>query len=162
MAVGYRHPRGTRAALNALATAGTLVVGQVYVITDENRLAVALTASTYETFAKAGEAAVRGLSAFCSGKPAASEIVGAGIAPYALTLSAANSQATGNTAATGSTVFIIRRAGTQIGTITFSASATSGVVALTQTAITSGQNITITAPATPDATLSDISFLLRE
>lgn len=107
-------------------------------------------------------AAARGLSAFCSGKPAASEVVGGGVAPYALTLSAANSSAVALVAATASTVFTIKRAGTSIGAVTFSAAATAGVVAFTATAITAGQNLTLTAPATPDATLADISFLIRE
>lgn len=56
MAVGYKHPTGTRAALNAKASAGTLVPNQVYHISDEGRLAVALTTSTYQTFAKQSEA----------------------------------------------------------------------------------------------------------
>ncbi len=56
MAINYKHPRGTRAALNALASGNNLIVGQIYVITDESRLAVALTTSTYEVFAKYSEA----------------------------------------------------------------------------------------------------------
>lgn len=55
MAVGYRFPRGTRAALNAKATGGTIVVGQPYLITDEGRIAVGLTTSTYEVYAKESE-----------------------------------------------------------------------------------------------------------
>lgn len=50
-----QHMRGTRAALNALATGSGLLPGQVYVLTDEARLAVALTTSTYETFARENE-----------------------------------------------------------------------------------------------------------
>jgi hypothetical protein len=50
-----QQPRGTRAALDALATAGTILPGQVYLITDEARLAVGLTASTYQAFLKSGE-----------------------------------------------------------------------------------------------------------
>lgn len=51
-----QHKRGTRAALDALATGGGLKAGQIYAITDESRLALALTASTYQTFTKDGEA----------------------------------------------------------------------------------------------------------
>lgn len=51
-----QHKRGTRAALNALAAAGELLPGQIHVIADEGRLAVALTASTYQAFAKQSEA----------------------------------------------------------------------------------------------------------
>lgn len=57
MTVGYKHPRGTRASLNAKAGAGTLVPGQIYVITDEDRIAVALTTTTYQAYAKQGESA---------------------------------------------------------------------------------------------------------
>ena len=57
-----RHKRGTRAALVALAGANGLKPGQVYVLTDEDRLAVALTVSTFETFAKQSEAGGGGSS----------------------------------------------------------------------------------------------------
>jgi hypothetical protein len=50
-----RHKRGTRAALDALAAGSGLLPGQIYVITDESRIAVALTASTYQAFLKQGE-----------------------------------------------------------------------------------------------------------
>lgn len=50
-----QHKRGTRAALDALAASNGLVPWQVYAISDEGRLALALTASTYQTFLKAGE-----------------------------------------------------------------------------------------------------------
>ena len=50
-----RHARGTRAALNALASGGLLVPWQLYVISDESRVAVATSTSTYQTFAKEGE-----------------------------------------------------------------------------------------------------------
>lgn len=46
----------TRAQLSALAGAGGLLAERVYLITDEGRLAVGLTASTFEVFAKFGEA----------------------------------------------------------------------------------------------------------
>jgi hypothetical protein len=51
-----QHARGTRASLNALAAGGGLLPGQLYVLTDENRIAVALSASAYQTFAKESEA----------------------------------------------------------------------------------------------------------
>lgn len=50
-----RHKRGTRAALNALSASNSLVSGQLYVLTDEGRIAVALTSSTYQAFLKEGE-----------------------------------------------------------------------------------------------------------
>lgn len=50
-----QHKRGTLAALNALAAAGQLKPGQIYVLTDAARIAVALTASTFQQFAKVTE-----------------------------------------------------------------------------------------------------------
>lgn len=50
-----RHKRGTRAALDALAASNGLKPWQIYAISDESRIALALTASTYQTFLKSGE-----------------------------------------------------------------------------------------------------------
>lgn len=47
--------RGTRAQIVSAAGASGLVQGEPYLITDENRLAVGLTATTYQDFAKASE-----------------------------------------------------------------------------------------------------------
>lgn len=54
-----QHKRGTRSALDTLAGTNGLLPGQVYLITDEDRLAVALSASAYETFAKVSEVPMR-------------------------------------------------------------------------------------------------------
>ena len=51
-----RHKRGTRAALTALAGANGLKPGQLYVLTDENRIAMAMSVSAFETYAKESEA----------------------------------------------------------------------------------------------------------
>jgi len=50
-----QHKRGSRAALDTLAAADGLLVGQVYVVTDEDRLAVALSIGSYQSMAKEGE-----------------------------------------------------------------------------------------------------------
>lgn len=50
-----RIKRGTRAALDALATVGSLAAGEEYLITDESRIAVGLTPNTYQAMAKQGE-----------------------------------------------------------------------------------------------------------
>lgn len=47
--------RGTRAQLDAAATAGQLAAGEVYLITNEQRLAVGLSAGSYQAAAKSGE-----------------------------------------------------------------------------------------------------------
>lgn len=51
-----QHKRGTRAALDALAAGAALKPGQLHLLTDEARIAIALTASSFETFAKENEA----------------------------------------------------------------------------------------------------------
>ncbi len=51
-----RFIRTTRASLDAQATASNLSAGEPYFITDENRYAVGTSVSTYQTFAKQGEA----------------------------------------------------------------------------------------------------------
>ena len=50
-----RHARGTRAALNALASGGLLVPWQLYALSDEGRVAIATSTSTYQALAKEGE-----------------------------------------------------------------------------------------------------------
>lgn len=49
------HKRGTLAALNALAAANELKPGQIYLLTDSARIAVALTTNTFQQFAKIAE-----------------------------------------------------------------------------------------------------------
>jgi hypothetical protein len=51
-----QHIRTTRATLDTTATASGLKQGEIYLITDEDRLAVGLSTSTYETYAKEDEA----------------------------------------------------------------------------------------------------------
>lgn len=51
-----QHKGGSRAALDALAAAAGLLPRQLYVVTDEGRLAVALSASIYAALAIEGEA----------------------------------------------------------------------------------------------------------
>jgi hypothetical protein len=50
-----QHIRTTRTALNDTATAEGLKQGEIYLITDEDRLAVGLSTTTYETYAKEDE-----------------------------------------------------------------------------------------------------------
>jgi hypothetical protein len=50
-----QHKRGTRTQINAAASGGGLKVGEVYLITGENRLAVAYSNTQYEDFAKTSE-----------------------------------------------------------------------------------------------------------
>ena len=126
MAVEYQHPRGTRAALNALAASNSIKPGQVYLITDESRLAVGLTASTYEVSAKASEGATRGLIWTIAGKSAGREVV-PGLAPYAFTSTVARSFARARVGATSATTYTVKRNGTTVAQVTFAAGATVGV-----------------------------------
>lgn len=56
MGTPIKPKRGTRAGIDAAAGANGLVAGEIYFITDESRLAMGTSASTYETFAKESEA----------------------------------------------------------------------------------------------------------
>ena len=49
--------RGTRAQLNAAITGNTLNLGEPYLITDENRIAIGTGSNSYEVFAKSSEVA---------------------------------------------------------------------------------------------------------
>lgn len=64
------------------------------------------------------------------------------------------------TAATSSATFTIKKNGSSIGTMVFSASGTVAVVSLTTTSVVVGDKITITAPVSADATLANIAFTL--
>lgn len=159
MAVDYQHPRGTRAALNALAVSNSIKPGQVYLITDEGRLATGLTTSTYEVAAKGSEAAVRGLVWSITGKSTASEVY-PGFAPYAFTSTTSRSFARARVAATASTVFVVKRNGTQVASVTFAAGATVGVWSAAVT-WADGDFAVLEAPATADATLADLTIGVR-
>lgn len=105
----------------------------------------------------------RGVSAFCNGKPAASEVVLGAVAPYAFTIAQANCSAKAQVAATGSTVFQLKKNGTNVCTLTFSAAGTVAAIgAVSSGSVAAGDVLTIVAPGTADATLADIAFLIRE
>lgn len=50
-----QHKRGTRADLNTLRDASGLLVGQIYLISDEDRIAIATATNAYEVYAKVSE-----------------------------------------------------------------------------------------------------------
>lgn len=104
---------------------------------------------------------VQGFNFGCSGKPAHGEIWAAGIAPYAYTIVQASCVAIATVAATASTVFTIKRNTTTVGTVTFAAAGTTGTFSITSGAVTAGQHLTVECPATADATLANISMLIR-
>ena len=94
---------------------------------------------------------------YAGGLLAASEVIGRVHAASAFSAVAANCRVTAEVAATASAVITIRKAGTQIGTATFAAGATTATVSMTTTAIAKGDLITFHAPDTADATLADVS-----
>ena len=151
----FTQPMGTKASLYSLASSNGLTVGQVYFLTDEQRLVVAVTTNTFQAMFGGM------LNVFCSGKPATSEVIGGAIFPVAGAIVAGSCVAKATVAATASTIFTIAKDGTAVGTITFAAGATLGTVSITAGNLTANQNVTITAPSSPDATLANISFLVR-
>ena len=62
MANTIKIKRGTRAQLNAAAAANGLAAGEPYLITDESRLAIGLSASTYAEYALAAQGVTNGNS----------------------------------------------------------------------------------------------------
>ena len=81
LSVRYKHPSGTRAGLNSLAAANGLKVGEIYLITDENRIAVGLTTSTYQDFAKLSEAGGSVTGTKVSALPAVTTPAGSDVFP---------------------------------------------------------------------------------
>jgi hypothetical protein len=55
MAVSLTIKRGSRSQIDAAALANGLAAGEPYLITDENRIAIGLTPSTFEVFARLSE-----------------------------------------------------------------------------------------------------------
>lgn len=107
-----------------------------------------------------GADALRGLTAFVSGRPLASEIVIGGIAPYDLTLSAANSVAKCVVPGDSDATFTIKNNDSNIGTIFFPAFDTDAIIVYSNRYILKGDVITVHAPLVPDGSLADLTFLL--
>lgn len=109
---------------------------------------------------------VKGLSGFCSGLPSANERVAGGVSPYSFTISQANSSAKALVAATAPSVFTIKTGSlaspTVLGTYTFGAGDTEATTNIVEGGVTSGNFVWVEAPSSPDASLSDISFLIKE
>lgn len=100
---------------------------------------------------------------FCTGKPEASSYLVRLVSPRAFTLPAnlTGSVCKSGVASTGSSVLMIKKNGTSIGTITFAASSTTGTFSFASpVSFTSGDFLDIVAPGSQDATLADISVTL--
>lgn len=102
---------------------------------------------------------------FFPGAPTASAIVAQVVAarPLFFPGNLSGSEGYGKTAATASTVFDVKKNGASVGSITFAASGTVPTFLTTSGAaisLASGDRLEVVAPATPDATLANISFTL--
>lgn len=62
--------------------------------------------------------------------------------------------------ATSSSVYSVKKNGTQFATITFTSSGASGTISSSGTVFVAGDILTIVAPASPDATLANVGILL--
>jgi hypothetical protein len=103
------------------------------------------------------------IATFYPGVPGNSQLVLRWQAPRAVTIPSGgtNSQASAGTAATASTTFTIKQNGSSVGTIVWSASGTAGAFTISSTInIAAGDVLTITGPATADATLADVAITL--
>jgi len=104
------------------------------------------------------------IALYAAGKPAASTLMlrFAFNRNISLSINLAGSIASAGTAATASTVFALAKNGTSIGTLTFAAAAASGTFSVAAApSFVSGDILTVTAPATQDATLADLSVTLN-
>ncbi len=102
--------------------------------------------------------------AFVPGRPANGALVTAILPSVAAHFAAAltGSRAKAGVAATASTVFSVKKNGTQVGTITFGVGGTAGTfAAAAQIDLTTADELTVEAPAAADATLADIRITLH-
>lgn len=102
---------------------------------------------------------------FFPGVPTASAIVAQIVAarPLLFPGNLAGSAGYGKTSATASTVFDVKKNGSSVGSITFAAAGTVPTFSTTAgsaIALATGDRLEVIAPATPDATLANISFTL--
>ncbi|QIV65772.1 putative tail fiber protein [Mesorhizobium phage Cp1R7A-A1] len=102
------------------------------------------------------------LSVFASGVLDTSEVIFSHVATKAFTLPSGltGSRVVASVASTGTAVLKIKKNGADVGTITFTASATGVLAMATATAFAPGDILTIVAPSSPDATLANISASL--
>jgi hypothetical protein len=97
------------------------------------------------------------------GAPSSSQVmirhVFPGTGSFLLPVNAANSAGKAATAATAQTDFDIQKNGSSVGTLRFAASGTVATfVSVVATTFDSGDVLTVIAPASPDATLADLTF----
>ncbi len=103
------------------------------------------------------------IAAFATDRPASGETIAEIVFTTAVTFDAGlpQSQAKAGTPATATAVFSLQKNGVQFGTLTFAASAASGVFASSSGAsFAAGDVLTVVAPNPRDATLANLAFTL--
>lgn len=101
---------------------------------------------------------------FVPGKPGNNEIIGKlkAVRPFAIAPVLEGSYGDAEVSATASSVFTLKKNGTDFGTITFGVGATVGTLASASGAsFAVGDKLTLVGPATADTTLADICFSLK-
>ena len=111
-----------------------------------------------------GSAGIPILSIFYPGVTGDNETIYRWTAPVVLNfpIGLTGSKFTAGIAATASTVFTLKKNGTDIGTITFAASGTTGTVSFTGVQVFNiNDTLTIVGPVTADTTLADLSMSFK-
>jgi hypothetical protein len=114
------------------------------------------------TITGAGQATVTVVtSTFLNGKPTGSLVLQRYVFATTVAFPAglAGSQGTAGTAATAMAVFEVQKNGAAVGTMMFTAAATTATFAMASaTTFDAGDVLTLVAPATPDATLANLAW----
>jgi len=111
----------------------------------------------------AGQAFTSIVSGSYNGSPTSSLVLQSYVfaAPATVPVEFSGSRGTAGTAATATSVFAIQKNGADIGTMSFAASATTATFTLSSaTVFNPGDTFTIIAPATPDATLTNLAWTI--
>jgi hypothetical protein len=134
--------------------------GWICYVRDEDSLLV-YTGSAWTVLAGAGQA--YDVGSFIETAPTASQVVLRHVFARSVVFAAglAPSQGKAEVAATAQTDFDIQKAGSSVGTMRFAASGTSAsFIMASQQTFAAGDILKVVAPATPDATLANITFTL--
>lgn len=92
-------------------------------------------------------AQVKALTFYAGGTPDASEVLFKSEPPYSITITQANTVIKCDTGPSSTTVFSIKKNGTQVGTASFAASGTTATITLTSTAFGEADALSVEAPS---------------
>ncbi len=131
--------------------------GQMWYNDTTGKLMAREEGTSYEVISRPADVGI-----FVQGLPSNSELVLRLEVPRAFTIPSGGtgSQASARVASTGNVAFDLLKNGVSFGTVTFNVSATGSFTVASATSFAAGDVLTITAPATADATLEDISITL--